>query len=330
MPYITQTFTRTVTDGNVTDNGYWVNSSQVGSKVVPYIPTVTKQFFNDLKSLLDQTGIPITYDEENCNFTVFGLTFGVYCYSGIRNATDDKYYVAKPIIIRYGEYSYAVSLKEYKQLTYGDSYCSPYVKYPEFGPSASLCNYSSYNDLYYRINIYYNTNFLYITYGPKQSILSEITLASIIKGKTLDNRDIVYTSGDCNFCNSTYTRGIPVYHSLVYPDNQYTDSAKTIPTYGNCIVIQSDNTSGNGLFTKVRTDKCYDKVKNDSSKLILLKPICCNGYITFDNLYTLPDTMPYGYYEINNDIYYSPQSYGYSFEDYNVYASDSIKFIFKL
>lgn len=323
MPYLIKDFARTVTpvtsySGVNVSHDFYSGPSNIGK----VIPEDSSAFYQDLKSMLQTTTLSITFEDETNSFYLFGIKFTIYCVVGNYYSTNDSYYSVIPVIYRNKDYSNSYPFTR----NYYSSTNS--TIYKGCGPQDSICvSYNQRQSLGYRIRIHYNTNFLHISYGPRYNLNFVLPVMCAIKGLTIESKDIVYLSGDCNTSsimaeNGTFqgeglykygvagsildTSRFSVYHSLVYPDKP-----------DLCLIMGSNNT------TEVRNNTnsfaIFENLKNtqyvkpriisdtNQAKFLKRKAVTIGNMIDFDNVLIADDIMTdNSYYDVAGDTYFCP------------------------
>jgi len=311
MPTISKSFTHTcAAQTNTTVYAY--NYLKTATALTAY-QEASQFFFEDLKNVLEQTGMDITFSEEytyaaktDCPyFEMFGLQFPVLV---VVTQTGQSYYGVTPQVTRTGS---AVLTSEFKYIgAYNDSYnmCG-------MNRQASLC--TSYNDrlsLEYTINVVYNDNWIIASYSTHAGL--KYPIFSLIKGKDINNKEVVYESANPNACfanrgasaTSAYT-----YHHLVWTEDWYLHKYNgyyRIPN-GDAYQTYSSYPNYNGnIFLKLSGPDTVAGITVPDNKIQLMEPICCGNRVFFDNMYVVPDTVNVdSYYTINNELYYCPGDY---------------------
>ena len=279
IPITTKVFPQTTLDSNI------AISSIIG---------VTENFFKNLKYCLQETGLNISFDDAEYSFTVFGMKFYCLCYSPYPGTSVDTYVVI-PSIHRYGG-----------KIT-GHPFNSSGNAYFGISKAATIVEYNS-NDLMYQINIHYNTNFLYITYGSKVNINATYPLCCIIKCQTINGDECLYTSLNPNvWGNTTTSNMITNYHIITMVDKPFIN----YPSYNNVNITKGTGTNETSdtvnLFTRINHQANGLQNFFDKEKIIKIQPICVQGLIIFgDNCISAPYDMTPGYYEIDGETYFCP------------------------
>lgn len=324
MPYLIKDFART------TPTAYGYSGVSVShdfyngaSNISQVIPDVSSLFYLDLKSMLQTTNLSITFEDETNSFFLFGIKFTVYCVSA-NASNNDSYYSVIPVIYRNKDYAIRYP---FTRAYYG---ASTTTTYRGSSPQESIClNYSSRQNLSYRIRIHYNTNFLHISYGSRYNLNFVIPVMCAIKGLTVEGKDIVYLSGDPNTSSSTiegqnaeynWKYGIPAsmgtngstyfscYHSLVYPDKP--DQCLTLGSNG--VVEVRNNVNPWAIFENLKnTQYIKPRVLSDTNqaKFLKRKAVTVGNMIDFDNVLVADDIMTdNSYYDVAGDTYFCPGS----------------------
>lgn len=195
---------------------------------------------------------------------------------------------------------------------------SPYIGHGEiyeyigFNRAASLCeSYSLRNTIKYKINLYYNDNYLYITYNTlHDGYIAEFPLGFFIKGTDCLNNEVLLTtlsptvlSANANL-NNAYSNSINLFTRLSVwnigtGDNLYEQDMEVIRTFN--------------------IDKypfMNEYLGIDNTKFAKIKLQALNGLITFENLIVGEISEKYHtftrgqYYTIDNEDYYVPVDIG--------------------
>lgn len=279
-------------------------------------------FFEDLKFMLSQTNLNVTFSEDNSYatgtdcpyFEMFGLQFPFVVHV---STAYSNYYGVVPCIFRTGHYNVGNCTTGFRQYGSSDKY-----DYLSVNKLASLCPDSSTKlDLKYTINVVYNENWIIVSYTARSG--NKYPLFSLIKGKDINNKEVVYMSANPNSCcygggsgtigRSYSTTCAPSYHWLVWTDNWYMheyNGQTRVPSSDTYMYYSSNKTYNSGLFLKLSPDDTISYIRIEDNRIQLMQPICCGNRVFFDNMYVVPDTVNTDcYYTINNQLYYCPGDY---------------------
>ena len=299
MPIIREIFNETITLPTtssiikipiVNSNQNFPQTSIDTTLSVASVTEVSTNFFKNLKHCLQQTTLDIDFNDEEFSFTVFGMKFYCICYTPYTTTAIDHFSVI-PSIYRNGG-----KLSSHPVNSNGNNYFA-------IGKSATIMEYNN-NELLYQINIHYNTNFLYITYGSKINLNSTYPLCCIIKCKTVDDSECLYTSLNPNAYSTTNTINTIVnYHIITMIDKPYINYPNTTNYYINKTVGGSES----DMFTRVNHQNTGIRHFFDENKIIKIQPICMQGAIIFgDNCIGGPHDITPGYYSIDGETYFCP------------------------
>ena len=300
MPTIKQTFEHELSSFSTTSSTIY----NYLKKGVAYTlcKEMSQVFYEDFKTLLEQTGIEsLSFSENNyyatgtdCPyFEIFGLQFPF----GVMQLSSTCY---RPIVYRTGEYENNNCLMYGKNNTTASSTMG-------LNTSSSITKESSNLKVYYELTINYNDNILIAScsniYGIKMPI------CCLIKGIDINNKNVVYISGNCNGTCSTNDGNLsPIYHKLVWSEDWYMNpysSQTATPAHNTTNPAHANYNSA--MFLKTFANDLVGKICTLDNKILMMQPICCGGRITFDNLYVVPDTVNINtYYTINGETYYCP------------------------
>lgn len=191
---------------------------------------------------------------------------------------------------------------------YGKDY-----NYIGFNLAASLCeSHTLRNTIKYKINVYYNDNYLYITYNTSyDGYIAEFPLGFFIKGTDCLNNEVLFTTlsptilATNSNLNNAYNSNITSMFTRVSiwnigtGDNLYEQDAEVIRTFN--------------------IDKypfMNEYLGIDNTKFAKIKLQALNGLITFENLIVGEISEKYHtftrgqYYTIDNETYYVPVDAG--------------------
>lgn len=182
-----------------------------------------------------------------------------------------------------------------------------------FNLPASLCeNYTLRNTIKYKINLYYNDNYIYLTYSTlHDGYINEFPMGFFIKGTDCLNNEVLLT-----------TLSPTILSNNAGLDNAYSSNITNMFTR---ISVWSLDT-GNNLYEQdmevMRTfniDKypfMNEYLGIDNTKFAKIKLQALNGLIVFDNLIVGEISEKYHtftrgqYYTIDNETYYIPEDIG--------------------
>ena len=337
MPFLGEIFNHVLTEeidelhyGNITLSKN-SNLSNIGN-VTCYYKSHAIAFYNDIKSLLNQTELDIVYNDENLTFEIFNFKFKIACFSTYYSSS---YYNIFPYCI-FGDTPYSsssgstITLKDTFYVnpassTSGDSVdiTTPSYYHTNCALLSIVKMFNTRNEVNYTLHLYYNTNFIclqYIsTYGAK------IPLITIIKGQTPDDIDIVYASASCNSMNNLSNQ--EHYHTL------YNASAKKYIHHSSTNVFMNTGTDGftdmNVFPNKARLrnigniSEYNDPSYTGLNKVYLNKFTAFGGIIKFDNVYEVSRTNQNDEYDTQFDL-----DAQYTINDENYYCpGDNFRFL---
>lgn len=329
MPVLQKEVDVTVEDGTKINDNFRIFDSSSKKFWFSYCYHLTKAFNKALFECFDEikeSGIlNISYSHSYSNsaataaasnsayitlarFSVFGDTFNVFVsnnYTGTN--TGASYQIIRPIVIRSYETlpDYGIVREPYN-ISSATTDCW-------YGNYAKLTDNTNINRLCFKFIIHYNADFIDIAYenttintGSSSYNKQLLPICTIIKGTSVTARDALYYSFNCNFqIGSTF-------HRLVFTDdlkNTYLGDTYNDINY----TIASTSFTSSYLFNVITSSHTHIKnilPLNDSTKIELYKPICCNGLIQFsDNIMCPVDTSKVStgsYYIIGDDTFYCP------------------------
>lgn len=356
MPYLSKTFNHVISDSSSNSWTYEKNSNETIT-FQTYLKErkgYTDQFFSDLKELLQQTNLTITFDDENNMFNIFDIDFMLKCLTS--NYDDSQwngssYYTngVRPVIILPrmsnaldtndgGNYNF--SLEKFgwgimcSNRNYGD-----FANYTPLNNNNHWinCNTSPNDDVKkqvnYTIKIYYNTNYIMCSYISFNNV--EIPLFCLIQGTIITTKQkAVYLSTCINNYDSNNTQ----FHKVVIP-SQNTDKTKCydyFPSISNTFrlgpsyIFDETKYPLESILIRLSTN---NNVNND---VFLNKLTAYGGFIEFDNVYdvtrnnlsNLPcQILTKTSYTIDGNNYYCP---GFNAPYYNGDGSGYGRYIFKI
>jgi len=182
-----------------------------------------------------------------------------------------------------------------------------------FNLIASLCeSYTLRNTIKYKINLYYNDNYLYLTYSTlHDGYVNEFPIGFFIKGIDCLNSEVLLT-----------TLSPTILSNNIALDNAYSDNITNMFTR----ISVWDIKTGNNLYEQdmevMRTfniDKypfMNEYLGIDNTKFAKIKLQALNGLIVFDNLIVGEISEKYHtftrgqYYTIDGETYYIPEDIG--------------------
>ena len=351
MPYLSKTFNHVISD---LSTNTWDYEKRTGEIITfkNYLKErkgYTDQFFSDLKEMLQQTGLTITFDDENNTFNVFDIDFMIKCISSNTNdsfwtdSTQYQYCGVRPFIIlprmsnaedniNTNFNNYSLEKLTYNRAFYVSAGSTPLLNNRNYWIHAVSMDDAIKRQISYTIKIYYNTNYIicsYISFAGK-----EIPLFCFIQGEIITTKQkAVYLSASINSYNEC------LLHKIVIPSqnndkNKYYDYLPEISTINKLGAY-------NYIFDKIEYPRNSILVKLSSNETIntdifLNKLTAFGGLITFDNVFDVTrytyDSLPCQFltrtlYTINGNNYYCP---GYEVSPYNDDDSVYGRYIFKL
>ena len=350
MPYLSKTFNHVIADSSVNT---WDYEKRTG-EIITFKNNLkerkgyTDQFFVDLKEMLQQTNLTITFDDDNNTFNVFDMDFMVKCISSCTediywtNSTYYTYCGVRPFIIL-PRISNAEDNRNSSSIN--SSLESLINSYAFYNSLTTTCFNNTYHWIHantpddaikrqvsYTIKIYYNTNYIICSYISFSGY--EVPLFCFIQGEIITTKQkAVYLSSSIN-SNDNY-----LFHKIAIPSqntdkNKYYDYLPSISNYSklgayNNIFDRTEYPNAN-ILTKLSSNNAIN------TDIFLNKLTAFGGLITFDNVFdvtrynasNLPcQILTNTLYTINNNNYYCP---GYTVPLYNNDASNYGRYIFKI
>lgn len=346
MPYLTKKFNHVISDSTSTTWNYEKRTGETITYNYPFTERkgYTDQFFTDLKELLQQTNLTITFDDENNTFNIFDIDFMLKCLNSTQESywTHPNYYQCsgvRPVIILpriSNAFNNANDNSNYSLERFGYSYMvgnSTSAPYLNNSYHWINCNSSPNDDIKrqvsYTIKIYYNTNYIMCSYISFNGY--EVPLFCFIQGEIITTKQkAVYLSTCIN--NNAATQ----FHHIVIP-SQNTDKNKYydyLPFLGNTSklgdIFDQISYPNDNILTKLSSDG------NVNTDIFLNKLTAYGGIITFDNVFDVTrknasnltsQILTKTLYTINGSNYYCP---GFSIPYYNTDSSDYGRYIFKI
>lgn len=318
MPTISRKFTHTCTAHTAVTTKV-KNHQQTETVTGGYVYKEASQFFfEDLKTMLEQTSIPVTFSEEYTYatntlcpyFEMFGLQFPVFIWNANYYHTQYGYanFSMVPIITRTGARDPWNEIKTVQSWASNSNVLG-------YNIQSSICaSYLSRLELEYTINIVYGDNWIVASYTAYSGV--KFPLFSLIKGKDINNKEVVYVSANPNACFANRTQSATAgatYHHLVWTENWYFheyNGYTDIPNNDSLRSYSSHPNYNNNVFLKLSQPDTIAGITVSDNKIQLMEPICCGNRVFFDNMYVVPDTVNAdAYYTINNELYYCPGDY---------------------
>ena len=349
MPYLSKTFNHVIADSSVNTWSYEKRKDEIinFSSFLKERKGYTDQFFTDLKEMLQQTNLTITFDDENNTFNVFDMDFMVRCISSNINTSyweHPSYYMyqgVRPFIILPRMQDAKDSSdgsninSSLEGLTYGRAYhnstsANASLNNEQYWIHANGADDAIKRQVGYTIKIYYNTNYIICSYISFSGY--EIPLFCFIQGEIITTKQkAVYLSSSIN---SYYNY---LYHKIAIP-SQNTDKNKYydyLPSISNCYktnsyVFDATRYPSSNILIKLSSDGAVN------TDIFLNKLTAFGGIITFDNVFDVTrdnvDKLPCQIltktsYTINGDNYYCP---GYTVSPYSTDSNQYGRYIFKI
>lgn len=323
MPTISKKFSHTCETQTLV-NTYIQNYLKNNYAIGQVYQEASKFFFEDLKDVLGQTSIPVTFSEEytyNNNtlcpyFEMFNLQFPVFVHVDHTIYRNDPvsyppaYYAVTPYITRTGSANPIVGGRYINTINYGhDQNIVGHNHQSSLSP-----NYNERLIIEYTINVVYNDNWIIVSYTSLTGL--KYPIFSLIKGKDINNYEVVYLSANPNACYANRGQSgtsAATYHQLIWTDdwynNKYNINFRVPSTDALCTYSSYPNYNGN-MFLKLSGNETIANIAVPDNKIQLMEPICCGNRVFFDNMYVVPDTVNTdSYYTINNELYYCPGDY---------------------
>ena len=346
MPYLSKTFNHVIADSSVNT---WDYEKRTGEIITfkDYLKErkgYTDQFFADLKEMLQQTNLTITFDDDNNTFNVFDMDFMVKCISSCTEDswwTDSNYYTycgVRPFIIlpRISSAEDSFNSSNYSLELLTQSYAfSTSTSSSKFNNTFYWIHANTPDDAFkrqvsYTIKIYYNTNYIICSYISFYGY--EIPLFCFIQGEIITTKQkAVYLSASIN-SNYSY-----LFHKIAIPSqntdkNKYYDYLPSISNYykNNNYIFDATRYPSSNILIKLSSDGAVN------TDIFLNKLTAFGGIITFDNVFDVTrnnyDKLPCQIltktsYTINGDNYYCP---GYTVGQYGNDSNQYGRYIFKI
>lgn len=328
MPFVSKLYEGYIEDGNTvksrTLTGHLINGVRLNYNVSLYIETLTKFFYDCVKDFFQtQCTLPIIFDDEDMTMTFNGVTIYLVCFRGyngnlgdIRNDNPWYYNYPSAFVKNYGQdETGGISHK----LAHNYNGVTADFSLREISIVES-CMDNKWNHVYFKLNLYYNTNFIYLTYGGFHNIEDQFPIISMIFGKTIDDQELVYFHRDMNV--PFYQRDIWCFHTIMLKEHlvngtcYYNNIGDTniVPCYQTLDPQCSfDEQSENYGFLEPIKDryKMYSRFLKDETckKLLLRKPMFMGGTMSFDNLYIIPKHWERAtFFEIDGETYAHPMT----------------------
>lgn len=349
MPYISKTFNHVIADSSANSWTYEKTTNEIITYKTYCVERkgYTDQFFTDLKEVLQQTNLTITFDDENNIFNIFDIDFMVKCLDSMSNSSywvHQSYYTysgVRPVIIL-------------PRISVADDSRSAQCSLENFGHGAMVnhttssspynnenhwinCNTSPNDEVKrqvnYTIKIYYNTNYIICSYISFNGY--EVPLFCFIQGEIVTTKEkAVYLSS----CINNQDTGHGQYHKIAIP-SQNTDKTKYydyLPSIANVNKLGDD-----AIFDKTiyPSSSIIAKLSSDgtvNSDVFINNLTAYGGMITFNNVFDVSrittDNLPAqistnALYTINGENYYCP---GASIPYYNNNSNIYGRYIFKI
>lgn len=190
------------------------------------------------------------------------------------------------------------------KVSYGYGY---YYNYTGFNCQASLCeSYSLRNTIKYKINLYYNNNYIYITYSDcYDGYITEFPLGFFAKGIDYSNKEILLTT-----LSPTILSNNKLDNVFNVSTNMYSRISIWDIKTGNNLYEQDEKYIDTFNINKYPYMNEYLRI--DTNKFIKISLQALNGLIKFDNLIVGEISKKYHtftrgqYYTIDNETYYVP------------------------
>lgn len=349
MPYISKTFNHVIADSSLNTWTYEKTTNEIITYKSYCIERkgYTDQFFIDLKEVLQQTNLTITFDDENNIFNIFDIDFMLKCLDSAHSYWVDlnyyKYSGVRPVIIlpristaddsRNPQYS--LENFGYGSMVYNSSNYIPYNNENHWINCNTSPNDEVKRQVNYTIKIYYNTNYIICSYISFNGY--EVPLFCFIQGEIVTTKEkAVYLSS----CINNYQENNQ-YHKIAIP-SQNTDKTKYydyLPSISN--VNKLGNNTIDAIFDKTiyPSSSIIAKLSSDgtvNSDVFMNNLTAYGGMITFNNVFDVSrittDNLPSqisanALYTINGENYYCP---GASIPYYNNDSNKYGRYIFKI
>lgn len=350
MPYLSKTFNHVISDSSVNSWNYEKRTGEIITfkSYLQERKGYTDQFFTDLKEMLQQTDLTITFDDDNNIFNIFDMDFMVKCINSntaTGHWTNPSYYTyqgVRPFIIlpriqNAEDSTNSNANTSLESLAHGHAFHTSYSSTVDLNNNNYWIHANTPDDaikrqVSYTIKIYYNTNYIICSYISFSGY--EIPLFCFIQGEIITTKQkAVYLTASINSIKSY------LYHKIAIPSqntdkNKYYDylpSISNVNKFGayNYIFDKTEYPSSN-ILSKLSSNETIN------TDIFLNKVTAFGGLITFDNVFDVTrynhDGLPCQIltktlYTINGDNYYCP---GYEISSYNNDSINDGRYIFKI
>lgn len=253
---------------------------------------------NDLEEFLkyDENEIDYAYNQGNAQIYPHSSHFCIYPIFYMQNDTDStpRLKGTSKVLANTTAYSFP-----------GRGSIPGLMSHPYYGVSY-LDSIMTHKNMNYKINVHYNNNFLYITFGSKMQMNKNYPLLFSLKG-------IGYNGQEYNYISSS-----PVNYQC-YTGSTYSSSANnnTVTSeWKNRITLINLNTGIIEYETNTGSTHVWDYYDKTIPTVLGLIPkdsfvkiqgACNLGFIKYDNVLVGDESfIPGKYYEIDGEVYYVP------------------------
>lgn len=258
-------------------------------------------FYDTIIELLTASGLDFTYDASKYSVNIFGITLYFICR--VSNSVINNYLTAThPWVFYDGQIdaNCGFTTRNNTMAYSGTSYTK----------ATSITHFKL---LQYQINLYYNTNYICITYNSATNINKEFPLVTLVSCKNHENKEYIYitnsisdisqqvaTNSDSTGVNTTPTQHAQRMHKVLIDKEDIYKEITNIPR-------------ANETNLAISWSPQYYFPDEYSDKVLLMPLTLCDGAITAENIYI--DKKAYSnfsegkYYTINGDTYYCVSGY---------------------
>ena len=334
MPFISQEFTHTLESYDAAPLYFHYKNPKdnLMSSVDQACIEASQLFFNDLKSMLEETDLEISFSENLEYISDNTIAMPSFNFHGLD---------LSPVVVKVCTHANTITMLPFMVRHYTSLGVSSYRPYSLLGSitNENIVGYKgrinkskvqSEYEISYTIEIYYNTDFLIINYRPYEDKTIKFTICCLIKGVDINDKVVLYESGGCNtYMGTTSATSLSVndfswnvYHRLSWADSPYLNpytGEVSYPTENHNYSTRHDaDISGQDL---IFLDLCNNKstvhdsgikrVSDSPNDVVLYRPYCCRGNVVFsDNILTGPISLSLDtIYVVNGEEYYCPGDY---------------------
>lgn len=262
---------------------------------------ISPLFFNTVVELLTASGMEFTYDASNYSINIFGITLYVLCK--ISNSSINHLGAAHPWVLYDGQLDIANGLT-CRGTSINPSAISYYTK------ANSITHFEL---LQYQVNLYYNTNYICVTYNSATHINKEYPLFTLVQCKDHANKEYIYLTNsisDVSFTQGAKTDSTGIDHCpTAYVQQMFKNLIDTENVYREINNVPRTNEANLTLALEPE----YYFPEEYSDKVLMAPLTLCNGAITAENIIinkkTYTNFIEGSYYNISGDTYYCLSGY---------------------